>query len=149
MVGTLTRWAPRFRWPMAGIPEEMGRAMERFFGHEEPWAEMEKFVPTTNLAETETHLEATVELPGMKPEEFHVELRNGDLWITGEKKEEHEEKGKTFHRVERRYGKFERMIPLPGPVAPEKIEAQYKEGVLKVMIPKPEGAKPRQIEVKT
>jgi HSP20 family protein len=102
-----------------------------------------------NVAETETAYEVTLELPGMKPEEFKVELKDRDLWITGEKKEEKEEKGKTFHRIERSYGEFRRVIPLPGEVAEEKIAAEYKEGVLHILVPKTEKAKPRRVEVKS
>jgi HSP20 family protein len=101
-----------------------------------------------NVAETEERYEVTVELPGMKPEEFQVELKNGQLWISGEKKEEREEKGKTFHRVERRYGEFRRVIPLPTPVEEGRIEAQYKDGVLHVILPKAAEARPKHIEVK-
>jgi HSP20 family protein len=126
----------------------MENLMERFFGPEDGrW--LVGFVPGVNVAENETAYEVTTELAGMKPEDFKVELKNGDLWITGEKKEEKEEKGKTFHRVERSYGEFRRVIQLPGKVNAEKIAADYKEGVLKVMVPKAEEAKPRRVEVKT
>ena len=121
--------------------------MERLFAPEEGrW--LTEFTPAVNVAETETGFEVTLELPGMKAEEFKVELHNGELWVTGEKREEKEEKGKTFHRVERSYGQFRRAIPLPGAVCEEKIAAEYKEGVLKILIPKSEEAKPRHIEVK-
>jgi HSP20 family protein len=79
--------------------------MNRIMGTEEGrWPVWAGFTPTFNLAETEVGFEVTMELPGMKPEEFKVEVKNGELWVTGEKKEEKEEKGKTFHRVERTYG---------------------------------------------
>ncbi len=89
----------------------------------------------------------TVELPGLKPEEFHVELRNHELWVTGEKKEEKEEKGKTFLRVERRYGEFKRVIPLPENVNAEKVAAEFREGVLKIAIPKTAETKPKEVQV--
>jgi HSP20 family protein len=101
-----------------------------------------------NLAETENHYEVTVELPGMKPEEFNVELRNGELWITGERKEEKEEKGKTWHRMERRYGEFRRVFRLPLAVEAEKVTAEYKEGILRIAVPKVAEAKPKRVEVK-
>jgi HSP20 family protein len=122
--------------------------MEKFFG-EEGWnGGIEKFIPRSNLAETEKGFEITVELPGMKPEEFNIEFRNGELWITGEKKEEKEEKGKTFHRVERHFGEFRRVFTLPAAVNEEMVEANYKEGVLHVTVPKAEEAKPKRIAVK-
>lgn len=127
--------------PLIRFEREMENLMERLGG----W---EGFEPKVNVAETEKEFEITAELPGLKPEEVTVEIRNGDLWISGERKEEKEEKGKTWHRVERRYGEFRRTIPLPEAVAKEKVEATFSEGVLKVIVPKTEEAKPRHIEVK-
>lgn len=120
--------------------------LEKVFGEEWPLSG-EHFLPRTNVAETPEAVEVTVELPGMKPEEFHVEVHAHELWVTGEKKEEKEEKGKTFHRVERRFGEFKRVVPLPENVNPEKATAEYKEGILKVAIPKTEASKPKHIEV--
>jgi HSP20 family protein len=85
----------------------------------------------------------------MKPEEINVEVQNGQLWISGEKKEEKEEKGKTYHRVERRYGSFRRMLPIPASVDPEKVEASFREGVLKITLAKTEEAKAKHVEVKS
>jgi HSP20 family protein len=102
-----------------------------------------------NVAETETGFEVTLELPGMKPEEFHVEFRDGALWITGEKKEEHEKQGKTYHRLERRYGEFRRVFRLPVAVNEEMVTAEYKEGILRVAVPKIAEVKPKRVEVKT
>ena len=107
-----------------------------------------KFLPEANLAETDKAVEVTVELPGMKPEEVKVEMHGGALWITGEKREEKEEKGKTFHQVERRYGAFRRVFALPAEVEEGKVEAKFLDGVLRVTLPKTERAVPRKIEVK-
>jgi HSP20 family protein len=107
-----------------------------------------KFLPEANVVETEKALEVAVELPGMKPEEVKVEIREGNLWITGEKKEEKEEKGKTFHRIERRAGMFRRVLPLPVEVKEQAVEARFAEGVLKITLPKAENVAPKQIEIK-
>jgi HSP20 family protein len=107
-----------------------------------------KFLPEANLAETEKAVEVAVELPGMKPEDVKVEIKGEQLWITGEKKEEKEEKGKTFHRIERRAGMFRRVFTLPVEVLHDKVEAKFTEGVLKITLPKAENAAPKQIEVK-
>jgi HSP20 family protein len=147
MLGTLVPRRERLPRPLVRFEREFENLMERLFTPEEGrW--LTEFSPAVNVAETETGFEVTMELPGMKPEEFKVELKDGELWITGEKREEKEEKGKTFHRVERSYGEFRRVIPLPGTVAEEQIAAEYKEGVLKIVVPKTEAAKPRHIEVK-
>jgi len=107
-----------------------------------------KFLPEVNMVETEKALEVAVELPGMKPEEVKVEIREGNLWIMGEKKEEKEEKGKTFHRIERRSGMFRRVLPLPVEVKEQAVEARFAEGVLKISLPKAERVAPKQIEIK-
>ena len=147
MFGTLVPRMERLPRPLVRFEREMENLMDRFFRPEEGrW--LAEFVPAVNVAETETGYEVSLELPGMKREEFKVELKNGDLWVSGEKKEEKEEKGKSFHRVERTYGEFCRVIPLPGEVSADKISAEYKEGVLRIVVPKTEKAKPRHVEVK-
>jgi HSP20 family protein len=138
----------RLPWPVETFEGEFANALERLFNPEEVFNGIEKFAPVCNLAETENHYEVTVELPGMKPEEFNVELRNGELWITGERKEEKEEKGKTWHRMERRYGEFRRVFRLPLAVEAEKVTAEYKEGILRIAVPKVAEAKPKRVEVK-
>jgi HSP20 family protein len=149
MLRTLVPFATRMPRLLADVDDDFGRTMERFFGpEEERWGELMKFNPRTNLAETDKAIEVTIELPGMKAEEFHVDLKENELWITGEKKEEKEEKGKTFHRVERRHGEFRRVVPLPAHVDREKIEAVFKDGLLKVTVAKPAEAARKAIPVK-
>jgi HSP20 family protein len=132
------------------MDEEFEELMERLFRSEEGRMTPAEgwFTPRVDLTETEGQYEVKVDLPGLKPEEVKVELRNGDLWITGERKEEQEEKGKTYHRVERRHGEFRRVLPLPAEVAEERIEAKVENGVLTVTVPKTEPIKPKRIEVK-
>lgn len=129
---------------------EVDELMSRFFDRPQqeardvtPW-----FSPTCNLAESESEYEVTLDLPGLKPEDFNVELRHGELWITGERKLEEEQQGKTWHRVERQYGQFKKMIRLGEDVDPEGIDAQYRDGVLRITVPKTEVSKPRKIAVK-
>lgn len=147
MVRSLIPWTERLPRPISRLEEEMENLMGRFFRPEEAWITPEVMVPRANLVETENGFEVTVDLPGMKPEDVNVEVKNGNLWISGESKEEKEEKGKTYHRIERRSGEFRRVFTLPMPVAEEKISAEYKEGVLSVVLPKTEETKPKQIEV--
>ncbi len=106
-------------------------------------------LPRANVVETDDMFEVTVELPGMDAKEVVVEFQNGALWISGEKKEEKEEKGRTFHRIERTYGKFNRKIDLPGVVKDKEISAEFVNGVLMIMVPKSEELKPKQIKIKT
>ena len=151
MVRSLIPWKemlPGIPGTFSRFEEEMDRMMEGVFGRREPVWIPEKFVPRTDLVETESELTVTVDLPGLKPEEVKLELREGALWVTGERKEEKEEKGKTFHRIERFYGTFRRVIALPTTVNEEKVEAEFHDGVLTVKLPKAEEVKPKHIEVK-
>ena len=107
-----------------------------------------KFLPEANLVETDKAVEVTIELPGIKPEDVKVEIKENALWVIGEKKEEKEEKGKTFHRVERRAGMFRRVFQLPVDVTEEHVDARFAEGVLKITLPKAERVAPKQIEIK-
>jgi HSP20 family protein len=109
---------------------------------------LQKFFPQTNVVETEKQYEITMDLPGMKPEEVKVELQNDHLIISGERKQEKEERGKIFHRIERSHGSFRRVLPMQIPVNSGGIEAKYQEGVLKIVAPKAESAVAQKIEVK-
>lgn len=147
MVRELAPWRGQIAWPFKRMEEELGNVMGRFFGPEEGWFGKGEFVPHTDVAETAEGFEVVVELPGMKPEEVSVEFKEGRLWIGGEKREEKEVKGKTFHRTERRYGEFRRVVPLPVPVEENRIEATFRDGVLRVVVPKSAKAMPKQIKV--
>lgn len=147
MVRSLTEWTSQLPRRLEGDMESL---FERFFGPvERPLMSFEGFVPRTNVAETDGEFEVSVELPGMKAEEFDVELKDKSLWITGEKKEEEEEKGKEYHRVERHHGEFRRVIPLPTAVEESEISATYTDGVLTVRVPKAADVQPKHIEIKT
>jgi HSP20 family protein len=126
----------------------MDHWMDRVSGDETAGSASRFFAPETNLAETEKQFEVTLDLAGLKPEDFNVEFDDGQLWITGERKHEEQQEGKTYHRVERSYGRFRRGISLGTEVDADKIEASYKDGILTVTVPKVEAACPRKIEVK-
>jgi HSP20 family protein len=130
------------------MEEEIEDLADRFWGEEGWLARRPSFYPTVDLVETENQFEVMVDLPGLKPEEVDVELKNGNLWISGKREERKEEKGSTYHRVERRHGEFRRMLPLPTTISEEKIEAKFENGVLRVVVPKTEEAKAKHIEVK-
>src|SRR5262245_9671764 len=150
MSRTLIPWESRLGRTFDRLENEMSGLMRRFFGDEPAnWQNSGAFSPLMNVAETEQAYEITAELPGVKSDDLSVEFREGTLVISGRKGEEKEEKGKTFHRVERFAGEFQRVIPLPQTVDQEHVEAQYKDGVLRVTVPKAEAAKPRQINIKT
>jgi HSP20 family protein len=147
MTRTLTPWFARVPRLM-DMEMEFPKWMNEVLGQEAFQGRDGKFMPETNVMETDKALEVTIELPGMKPEDVKVEMKENALWITGEKKEEKEEKGKTFHRVERRAGMFRRVLPLPAEVTHDQVDARFTDGVLKITLPKTEKVAPKQIEVK-
>ncbi len=149
MLGSLIPWKTGSLFPTTDRFTQMEEMMDRLFHGNGGWAKPEGFSPTLNLVEAEGTFEVTVDLPGMKPEDVHVEFKNGQLWISGEMKEEKEEEGKTYHRIERRYGEFRRVLPLPTGVKEEEIEAKFADGVLKIAVPKAEEAKAKHIEIKS
>jgi HSP20 family protein len=111
----------------------------------------ETAVPSVDIAETEKVYELTAELPGLEERNIEVILTSGNLTIKGEREEEREKKEKGYHLQERRFGSFERSFAMPEDVAEDKIEANFKNGVLTVTLPKKtEAIKPaKKIEVKT
>jgi len=148
MTRTLTPFATRLP-RLLDFETEFPKWMAEVFGPEAGMFGREgKFLPEANIMETDKAVEVTVELPGMKPEEVKLEIKDGTLLVTGEKKEEKEEKGKTFHRVERRAGMFRRAFALPVEVMEEKVDAKFVEGVLRITLPKAEKAAPKRIEIK-
>jgi HSP20 family protein len=146
MLRSMVPWRERFPATFPRFENEMEDLVERFFGPGDDWG-LTRFAPALNVSETEEAYEVSVELPGMKAEEVEVELKEGNLWISGEKKEEKEEKGKAYHRMERRHGEFRRMIRLPGTVDEGKVEAKFADGVLTIHVPKTEEVKPKRIPV--
>jgi HSP20 family protein len=104
--------------------------------------------PLVDITEDDKEYLIKAELPEVKKEDVKVTVENGVLTITGERKFEKEEKGKKYHRVERAYGNFVRSFSLPDDADANKVNAEFKDGVLKVRVTKSESAKPKQIEVK-
>ena len=141
--------------PVMAIQNEMNRMFDRFF--DEPFGlsplsenRLSAFMPRVDVSETEKEIKVSAELPGMDEKDIEIRLDHENLVISGEKKAENEEKGKNFHRVERSYGSFERVIPLNSEIDPEKVEAVFQKGLLQVTLPKPASAvsKTRKIEIK-
>jgi len=148
MSRTLTPWTtrlPRFFDFERDFPKWMTEAFGSdtgMFGRDF------QFMPEANITESEKAIEVAVELPGLKAEDVKVELHDRALWVSGEKKEEKEESGKTFHRMERRTGSFRRAFNLPVEVEDGNVDAKFADGVLTVTLPKSKKAAPKKIEVK-
>lgn len=105
------------------------------------------FVPPVDVYEDDQKIVLKLEVPGMRQEEFDIQIENNTLTIRGERKFEKEEKEENFHRIERRYGTFFRSFALPNTVDAGKVDAHYDAGVLKISLLKREESKPKQIKV--
>jgi HSP20 family protein len=106
-----------------------------------PWS------PAVDIYESENELVFKADIPDIDPKEVGIQLENGTLTLKGERKFEQNKTNKGFHRIERGYGAFTRAFSLPDTVDPEKVKADYKNGVLTVTVPKKEIAKPKTINV--
>ena len=104
--------------------------------------------PALDVEETDDTILVRAELPGLKAEDFTVESTADRVIIRGEKSEEREEQGRGFYRRERRAGAFVRSVALPCEVNSDRAEAQYRDGVLRLRLPKTERAKSRQVRIK-
>ncbi len=107
----------------------------------------EWYAPAVDIAETPEQYEVRLDLPGLNHENFSVELKDSQLWITGRREQAEEQQGTTWHRVERRYGQFRRVIGLPENVDAANVSAEYIDGVLRIVLPKAPEAQPRKISV--
>ncbi|MDW8235160.1 MAG: Hsp20/alpha crystallin family protein [Bacteroidia bacterium] len=136
------------------LPERMRtmqELVERMFNETASnFTRMETFMPRVDVVETDKAYEIHLAVPGMKKEDFKVELTEGRLTVSGERKFQKEEGDKkTFHRVETQYGSFMRSFLLPDDVKAEAITAEYSDGILKLNLPKDEKkAQVARIEVK-
>jgi HSP20 family protein len=129
-------------WPILAPPTNLQDELDRLL--ESP---MTAWAPALEVHEDKEKYTVRVELAGLKREDIEVSLQEGALIISGERKSEKIEEGVEVHRQERFYGKFQRALTLPEPVAADKVKADYKEGVLTVTLPKNEEAKPKKIDV--
>ena len=118
------------------------------FQSQENGAVTSSWLPATDVFEDKDAVKIVAEVPGVRPEDVKISLENNLLTIRGEKRQQAEENNERVHRYERTYGSFERAFALPTTVDPEKIAANYANGVLTVSIPKAERARPREIPVK-
>jgi len=147
MVWELTPWKP---FEFDRMRREMDRLWDSFFEGRpgRKAGEVGEWLPSLDVSETKNDLVVKAELPGMDPKDIEISLNNGLLTIKGEKKQEKEEKDENYHVIERSYGSFTRSVRLPREVQSDKISASYKNGVLRVTLPKSEEAKKKEIKIK-
>jgi HSP20 family protein len=104
--------------------------------------------PALDVSEKDNSFEIHVDIPGIESKDVDVQVLGNTVTISGSRKEEKEEKGKTFHRIERSSGSFSRTVTLPCEVNEKEVAAEYANGVLSVILPKSENAKPKKVNVK-
>jgi HSP20 family protein len=146
---SLVRWDPfrELEDMSTRLNRLVGQPLARRLGDDEGtlsagWA------PAVDVQETDGEYLVKTDLPEVKKEDVTVEIHDGMLTVRGERHQEKEEKGKKFHRIERAYGRFERRIAVPAEVDAQKVSAEFRDGVLKVHLPKSANAQPRTIDVK-
>jgi HSP20 family protein len=123
---------PAFRWPVFRTKE---------------WTEAKGWFPEIDVFEKDNRLFTKVDLPGLKKEDVKVEVTDGYLTISGERKAEAEEKKENFYRCEREFGTFYRTVPLPEGVKFEEVKATFADGVLEVSVPLPVKAEAKPLKV--
>ncbi|HLQ38439.1 MAG TPA: Hsp20/alpha crystallin family protein [Planctomycetota bacterium] len=121
---------------------------DSIFGTALPEFAPTEFSPRTNIVETDQAYVLAFEVPGLEEKDIRVDLRENQLLITGERKDDRETEGKTWHRVEHRYGTMTRTIALPPDAKTDGIEAVCKRGILTVTVPKLQPVEPTKIEIK-
>lgn len=151
-MANLTRWNPRneleisdiFR-PFEQMFEDLWRGWPARFETDTARPIMR---PAMDVIENDRTLTVRVDLPGMKPDDVHVEVENDTLTIKGEMGDTIEQEGERYHYRERRYGSFQRSVRLPNTLDTDKVEASFENGVLNISIPKQPQAQPKQITIK-
>ena len=147
----IVRWEP-FR-DLVSIQGRMNRLFDEAFrgatrpsGDEEEWS-LGSWAPAVDIFEQDGNIVLKAELPGVDPKDVDVRVENNVLTLRGERKLDNEVQKESYHRVERAYGSFSRSFTLPNVVDTEKIKADFKDGMLKLVLPKKEEAKPKQISI--
>lgn len=136
------------RNPFGFMRDEFDNFLTRFGDWDNQWVN-QFATPSLDVAETESAVDVTMDIPGMKADDIDLQVTGNLLTISGQRSEETETKGngKSFHRIERHMGSFSRSVTLPCDVDESKVDATYQNGVLKVSMPKTEAAKAHKIKV--
>ncbi|MBD3161195.1 MAG: Hsp20 family protein [Candidatus Eisenbacteria bacterium] len=146
--GTVSRWAPNR--DVEGIQNEMNRMFDWFFGRESGESLVDSaWIPAVDIFQDADNYHVHVDLPGMQRDDIDITMSGDSLTISGEKKRESKQDDDNFFRVERSFGRFSRSMRLPSSVDAERISAKYQDGVLQIVIPKAETARPKQIKVQS
>ena len=140
----LVRWDPARE--VDTLQTDLNRVFDTFFGGRTQNAG-QRWIPAMDLVETDDHLVLKADLPGLDADDVEIEVKDGVLTVSGERKTEHEDSSNGYHRVERSYGRFSRSLSLPQGVQADQVQAEFDKGVLEVRIPKPAERKPHRVEI--
>jgi len=147
-VGTSLRRVDPFQ-ELRGIQERMNQLFRgSFAGYGDDTLTSGAWAPAVDIYETPETVEMTFEIPGVNQKDIKVNIENNLLTVSGERKFEHEDKRNNFHRLERSYGAFQRSFTVPSTVDPNKINAVFENGLLRLTLAKRPETQPRAIEVK-
>jgi HSP20 family protein len=151
-MATMTRWDPfqdlrSAQDEMAQMSPMLARALG-LHTQQQGSATATAWAPALDISERKDAYLVTVELPGVEADDLEITMEDGLLTIQGERQFTSESSEQQFHRVERRYGAFRRSITLPAQVQAEQIQASFDNGVLQIVVPKAEEAKPKRIQVR-
>ena len=143
----LVRWRPRGYVP--ALPSEVDHMFDRLMRSWASPVSISEFDwnPSVDVSESDDEIVVKAEIPGVSPQDVDISIDDNHLIISGEKKQESEEKEKNYYRVERSYGSFRRSLALPSGVDVDSIKASSKDGVLSIHIPKVESKKSRKVEI--
>jgi HSP20 family protein len=146
-MATLVRWEP-FR-ELAALQNDMGRLMSTFLGQGQVNGENgeRSWMPAVDVWETDNELVYAFDIPGISEDEISVEYDEGALTVSGKRERTEQSENDRFYRYERRFGSFSRTVGLPQGVEEDAIQADYRNGVLEIHVPKPEAPKPRRIQI--
>ena len=145
-MAALVRWDPGRE--LDALQSDVSRVFDTFFGTRSGnGVATRRWVPAMDLVEDDEHLVLRADLPGLTEEDVNVEVKDGVLTVSGERRAEEKTEEKGYHRVERSYGSFSRSLSIPEGIDPEQVSADFDNGVLEVRIPKPEERKPHRVQI--
>jgi HSP20 family protein len=145
-MAALVRWDPGRE--LDSLQSDVNRLFDSFFGTRPGnGIRSRRWVPAMDLVEEDEHLVLRADLPGMTEEDINIEVKDGVLTVSGERKAEEKKEGEGYYRVERSFGSFSRSLSVPEGIDPEQVSAEFDNGVLEVRIPKPEERKPHRVQI--
>ena len=142
----VVRWDPTRE--LEGFQSDMNRLFDGLFRSADGGS-VRRWIPPTELREEESELVLTIDLPGMTESDVDVEINDNVLTVSGERKNEHEERADGLYRSERTYGRFTRSFALPEGVDADAVSGEFEKGVLELRVPKPAARQPKRVQIRS